>query len=101
VEFFIRQKLPTKILGVLNKCCLYLQVITLSDIVSAPGNYILPEVKIGQRTPDRISTLSWPVQGLSSRQDWRHWQQELSPLEHWGKLITTLGKWIRPPTEAA
>jgi hypothetical protein len=39
---FIRQGYNEKLLGILNRCQLYLQVLTISDIMSADGKYILP-----------------------------------------------------------
>jgi len=81
-------------LRVLNRCWLYLQVITLSAIVSADGWYILPEVKRGQQLLHPHSTPQWPIQGKPSNTDWNIWEQELSSLECRGVLQWPLGNWL-------
>jgi hypothetical protein len=48
MEIFLSLKLKRSDLIFLNKCCIYLWVITLSDITSADGLYILPAAKMGQ-----------------------------------------------------
>jgi hypothetical protein len=50
MEFFNRLGLPPKTVEQRNRCHLYLQVITISDITSACGKYILPSIKHGLAT---------------------------------------------------
>ncbi len=66
------------------------QVITISDITSADGTYILPEVKLGQPPIGRKSTLEWPQQGKSSIFDWNAWRNKLLLLEYRGKFAREL-----------
>jgi hypothetical protein len=62
MDFFIEQGFSANVLGTLNHCRLYLQVLTLSNIVSADGLCIVPDVFIGIPLSDRKSTLRWPCQ---------------------------------------
>jgi hypothetical protein len=69
-----------------NHCRLFLQVISLNDITSADGTYILPEVKLGQAPIGWTSKLDWPNQGKPTKQDWQLWQYHLAFLEQYEKL---------------
>jgi hypothetical protein len=77
----------------LNRCRLYLQVLTISDI-TANGKQLLPHAKLGQPIPHRVSTLSWPRQGSPNKADWLLWRDTLQHLEANGVLTTPLGSWI-------
>jgi hypothetical protein len=81
-------------LGQLNRCRLYIQVIFLSDIVSADGRIIIPDSKEGIRTVDRVSTLNWPIQDRPSKQAWRLWEQALWNFENRGRLMLPLKQWV-------
>jgi hypothetical protein len=96
MELFQRHSLPPRVMRILNRYCLYLQVLTLSDITMADGKLILQEAKQGSPIPDRSSNLLWPTQGLPSSSDWLVWHQYLGYLEENGKLIVPLGEWISP-----
>jgi hypothetical protein len=96
MEAFIWQRIPLKHMRILNRCCLYLQVITLSNITTTDGLIILPEVKQGIRIEDRPSTLQWPTQGDPPQSEWRIWRQCLQSFEHKGKLLQPLGQRIAP-----
>ncbi len=83
----------TKDLAALNRCRLFLQVITLSDIASANGKYILPEVKSNDPPAHRTSNLQWPFQANPSAMNWAVWQYQLAFLESNGQLIKPLRQW--------
>jgi hypothetical protein len=93
MDYFISQRLLHRTLSVLNSCRVYLQVITLADITSADGRYILSEAKAGTCIPHRTSNLDWPIQGRPSPSDWRLWRQTLAYLEDKGQLVSPLGSW--------
>jgi hypothetical protein len=78
----------------LNRCSLYLQVYTFSDIVTADGCRFLPEIKKGQCTSSRESSLLWPVQGNPPNADWNLWRKYLGMFESSNKLSSPLGKWL-------
>jgi hypothetical protein len=92
MEFFMDQRLHHSTLDSINLCRVYLQVITIADISSADGTYIIPEVKLGKNPIGRKSNLDWPKQGQPSSADWINWRSNLFLLEHNGKLIQPLGE---------
>jgi len=49
MDHFTSLKLPSTVLGTLNHCRLYLQVITISDITAANGLFILQRIRDGLR----------------------------------------------------
>jgi hypothetical protein len=96
MDFFLTLKLPTTLMERLNRCRVYLQVITLSDTTTACGKYLLPTIKTGTRQATRHSTLQWPTQGSPTKSDWKLWNTILSHLENNNRLIQPLGLWIHP-----
>lgn len=94
MEWLLTKNLKANEIRLLNSCRLYLQVVTLSDIVSANGLYILPEIKAGKTLADRQSNWDWPIQGRPTTVAWSLWNDQLSSLEHKGKLKVPLGRWI-------
>ncbi len=78
----------------LNRCRIFLQVITLSDISTADGQRIVSDAKRGERLPDRASKLLWPTQGKPTKADWAVWRRHLAYFENKGKLIRPLGDWV-------
>jgi hypothetical protein len=53
----------------LNLCRLYLQVLTISDIVTGCGTQITKKVWHGERDTTRTSSYQWPEQGRPTLQD--------------------------------
>ena len=96
MEIFHHLHLPQPVMAKLNRCRLFLQVITLSDITSADGTYILPTIKNGTLQEDRISMLMWPHQGRPTKSEWLLWDQTLQHFELRNKLLIPLGEWRNP-----
>jgi len=71
----------------LNRCRIYLKVITLSDITTADGTRKIPSVKKGYQIPARISTLMWPNQGKPNSAEWKIWEASLSHFESRGNSL--------------
>lgn len=94
MDYFISLKLPKNAMVRLNRCRLYLRVLTISDIASACGTYILSAAKHGQLEFMRSSTLRWVSQGQPTKTDWATWRESLAHLEHNNRLIQPLGQWI-------
>jgi hypothetical protein len=69
MEFFLTMTKNVSILKALNCCRVYLQVLQVSDIATADGCQLLPEVKLGS-VPNQKSSLKWPIQGRPSSSDW-------------------------------
>jgi hypothetical protein len=57
MDFFVSLKYKPKILQILNKGRIYLQVLTLANITSADGMEIIPQTLKGDRLIDRKSNL--------------------------------------------
>jgi hypothetical protein len=96
MQAFASHKPPVPIMAALNRCRIFLQVITLSDICTADGKRILALVKRGVPITSRTSQLLWPAQGNPSRGDWGIWRKCLSFFETIGKLTQPLGSWCTP-----
>ncbi len=96
MEGFLREPNNKSTIIILNRCRLYLQVLTMSDITSADGRYILPGIKEGHRHNDRKSTLNWPQQARPPVRDWKVWSRALGFFETRGQLTTPLGEWTNP-----
>jgi hypothetical protein len=96
MELFMKLQSNNKDMEILNRCRLFLQVITLSDITNAEGDRIIKEAKKGRPLGSRPSSLLWPNQGSPSQADWKVWSHYISLLEVNGKLHCPLGPWIGP-----
>ena len=94
MEAFSQSRLPLSHMRTLNRCRIYLKVITLSDITTADSTRIIPSVKKGYQIPARISTLMWPNQGKPNSAEWKIWEASLSHFESRGKLLRPLGRWL-------
>ena len=94
MEHFVNVGYPASQLAQLNRCRLYLQVITLADIVSADGSFILPDAFIGVPLSDRKSALKWPNQQRPPSKDWAVWSSALKCLQPRNKLLRPLGTWL-------
>jgi hypothetical protein len=75
-------------------CRLYLQAITLADVSSADGTYILSAAKQGIQLTGCNSSLDWPTQERPNKTAWEYQAYQLSHLETRGKLQTKLGEWV-------
>lgn len=96
MEYFLQMDFSNNTMQRLNRCRLYLQAITISDITSACGAYILSAAKTGSVAPIRQSTLNWVYQGKPSKTDWSVWKSALEHLERGDRLRQPLGQWVQP-----
>jgi hypothetical protein len=84
----------------MNACRMYLQVVTLADMVDSSGKKVLPEYLKGSRRPDRCSVYKWPYQELPNAMTWKRWARNiwklyLKPYTKRGKLCMPLGRWLQ------
>jgi hypothetical protein len=93
MDHFITQGYSAAALGTLNRCRLYLQVITLSDIVSADGSCIISDILHGIPLTERTSTLKWPSQQRPPAKAWDLWSSALKSLQPRNTLLCPLGNW--------
>lgn len=84
-------------LAVLNRCRLFMQVLTLSDIVSADGSFISQAGLLVQRDPVLSRTeLHWPRRPRPSASSRRLWSTAVARLcsGRSSRLNTPLGSWL-------
>ncbi len=96
MEYFITLKYKPKELQILNRCRLYLQESTLTDLVSVDRITIIPTTLNGVRLFDRKSSLAWKEQQRPPKNAWKLWSSALSRLHCGSKLIAPLTEWISP-----
>ena len=83
----------------LNRCRLYLQVETLSDITDGTGDMILATIYNGNRTSFGIAVHDWPVQHKPDKHHWRSWRKAIRcsfprrTTQRLGTLTRPLGPW--------
>jgi hypothetical protein len=80
MEYFISQQFHPKQLVCLNRCNLYLQVLSVSNQVAADGVTIISPTLSGHQLTDRRSTLTWPAQGRPPQSDWLLWASAIGSL---------------------
>jgi hypothetical protein len=76
-----------------NTCRLYLQVISVSDIVNARGDKLLPSTLSGEKDQHHVSSLMWPNIPRPSESFWTIWRIFLQHFTRGRKLMTSLGAW--------
>ena len=77
MDLLIEKKYPVDHLRIMNKCRLYLQVIYLSDIVSADGKTMLKWASHATNEKKDRSTLVWPYQQCPTTEEWNTWKMTL------------------------
>jgi hypothetical protein len=87
MDYFLASNMSQSHLQSINRCRLYLQLLNLSDMVSADGCCIIPHVLQGHKLTDRKSTLAWPNQQRPPKADWTIWSRALQSLTSGGLLL--------------
>ena len=64
-------------LGVINRCRLYLQVLTLGDIATSDGQGIAFQSRVGQVDEHRTSKYKWPIQLRPTSKEWKVWEKAI------------------------
>ena len=59
----------------INRCRLYLQLMTLADAYNGDGTTYTHKVCIGERDRDRQSCWGWPNQAAPSKREWSVWRR--------------------------
>jgi exonuclease III len=104
MDEFLTATIPKSELKTINRCRIYLKVLTLSDIVTGDGKYITNDAFIGRRRNRQSShSYHWPNWDQPAVKDWRIWRKALklvfAPRWH-RKLSHPVGSWTRPiPTD--
>lgn len=106
IEIFLRAGYYGQTLALLNRCRMFMKVVTLSDISSGDGKRILGGYFSGECRNDR-SQYEWPPQAKPDRSIWELWQSALETCFSTNKngylpADNHLGKWLPnahlPPT---
>ena len=80
MEAVLRGNWSREVIQSVNRCRLYLQVLSFSDVTTGSGKQIRYCIWKGRRETQYGWNKSWPNQGDPSPQDWRYWRQVLKQL---------------------
>ena len=69
---------PFETLDAINRCRLYLRVLTVAEIVTADGEFITDKAWNGIRDSTMESPYKWPTQPCPPPKDWRVWRAALT-----------------------
>jgi len=105
MEAFQKAGVSIQTLRILNKCRMYLNVITVSDITDGYGESILNDSLVGYVIRDvESSKYSWKKVNKPTVREWEIWKQFLFSVFTVGSnsttLRTTLGPWLQPNRDA-
>ena len=94
---FVTHKLPEWMWGPINKCRLYLEATTLTDITSFDGRYIPRQIYL-VKDKLRQTTLRFPRTQRPSKTDQKQWQYFIRYItKDTLELLTPLTAWKRTP----
>lgn len=97
-----QQRLSNSQMSAINRCRIYLQVLTTADICTVNGGKLLPGMWDGIRVR-RNSPFKWRPTKRPKNADWHYWQQALTKcfrIRHINRnnVAMQLGEWIPRPT---
>ena len=81
----------------INRCRIYLQILTILDITEGNREHITVSAMQGKKDSTRISTWNWPIQPRSPASSWKLWQNALQTSflkTDSRRLKISLGAWI-------
>ena len=99
MQIFGAAGISGKELRPLQRCRLFLQATTLTDLANAEGTHLTTEALQGIRRQMEPAYYNWPIQKNPSRSDWQAWRRTLAPVLRQGlgeagrKLLQPLGQW--------
>lgn len=64
----------------INRCCLYLQLLTTSDVLTGSGKNVRSALWKGEKELHYGWDYTWPKLGTPSRRDWNDWRSFLIDL---------------------
>ena len=97
-----KSKSNIKLIQILNRCRIFLQVITLSDITDLSGKKITKNYTIGKRDPNRSSKWTWPNQNKIEPKYWKIWKNTIQTIfldKNTLTLLHQLGQFITTPQD--
>jgi len=103
MESFVKKGLSKDKMAILNKCRIYLQVQSLSDISNASGTCITKEALNGSRDKHRTSIFTWRNTRRPPLRDWYEWKEAILTTfcssDIHPKLTIPLGPWTSASTQ--
>jgi len=99
MDYFSTKSFTIQALQSINRCRVYLQLLYLSDMASADGKRLIPQVFQGQRLVDRRSLLNWPEQQKPSTLDWSIWSNAFQHLVRGDILLHPLDMSVCHPQQ--
>ena len=82
----------------INRCRMFLKVITVGDIATIEGDHVHPAIEKGEIARGYArKDVQWPVQPKPSPNDWREWTraiQSLKKVHYMSRLDEPVGHWI-------
>ena len=98
-DFMTNPEIPESHWAKLNRCRLYLKVMTVSDITTSCGQYITAAAWHGRQSQTGRNTEEWPKWGRPTLQSWSLWRSALirTLCNNSRRLHKPLGSWIKQP----
>ncbi len=94
---------PSSSWAAINRCRHYLQILTVSDIITSDGRHLHPDIFLKRRRFESFhSHIRWPNWGKPSSHDWYQWKKNIKiALLHTSAdtLRQPLGRWLVIPTK--
>ena len=97
MEKFVEAGATSRELGILNRCRLFLRVITFADIFEADGHTITLEAWQGRPMQELRKGYQWPIQGRPGEFQWRKWRsflRRIFKLRQRRSPAQVLGDWV-------
>ena len=101
MDLLIHHKVSHDCLRIMNTCRMYLQIIFVSDMVSADGKTVLQWASHPKDTIQNRSSLHWRTQTRPTESMWKTWRytiltvlQITTDYENTWRLRQPLGRWI-------
>jgi len=98
MEEFVKYGYSKQKLLTLNKCRMYLNAITLTDLVNGRGNQITTDSMMGRRNDSRRSTFQWKTMNRPGYNSWLVWSTALRQVfcstDNGHSLTVALGSWL-------
>ena len=98
MEEFVKYGYSKQKLLTLNKCRMYLNAITLTDLVNGKGNQITTDSMMGRRNDSRRSTFQWKAMSRPGYNSWLVWSTALREVfcstDNGNSLTVALGSWL-------
>jgi hypothetical protein len=100
--FMAHKDIAKSSLSQLNRCHMYLQVFTLSDIITGDGKKIRIEAWNGRKYDTGRDNSQWPMWGRPSLQNWTVWRTALKTVlcSKYDRMVDQpLGSWTHIPVQ--